>query len=128
MRSFLGGMAIAAANLSWATDAPGSFAQAKQSWQMNKGRKAYQTYAAEFAQFNNSLKLDERGGCYALSKGPVELMLVISPASNGQYAVVGRVLADVDNAKSQCFRRSYEGVSTKRPPFFPFVLQMSMGG
>ena len=41
-------------------------------------------------------------------------------------AVIERVLSDVDNAKSQCFKKSYGRVKTKVPPYLPFVIQMRM--
>ena len=104
-----------------------SFADAKKIWERTKGRKDYQTYAGEFAQFNNHFRLDEKDGCYALGKDPVELMLVIAHQGKEQYAVIEQVLTSVDNAKARCFRKSYGGVRTKIPPFFPFVLQMGMG-
>lgn len=111
----------------FAADAPQTFAAAKAVWEKSKDRPAYQTYASEFAQFNNHFRLDEKDGCYALASGPVNLMLVISKPSGSEFAVIERVLSDVDNAKSQCFKKSYGGVRTKVPPFLPFVLQMGMG-
>jgi hypothetical protein len=53
-------------------------------------------------------------------------MLVIARRQSGEFAVIERVLSDVDNAKARCFVKSYSGVSTKVPPFFPFVLQLTM--
>src|SRR5262245_26188352 len=113
--------------LALAAEKPLSFTEAKKIWQQSKDRKEYQTYASEFAQFNNHFRLDEKDGCYALASGPVELMLVITHPAGEKYAVVTEVLSDVDNPKSQCFRRSYRGVQTKVPPFLPFVMQMGMG-
>jgi hypothetical protein len=111
-----------------AGDSPFSYSDAKKIWDSTKARKEYQDYVAEFAQFNNHLHLDEKDGCYALAKGPVNLMLFITHQGPDEYAVIAQVLTDVDNAKAQCFKKSYRGVHTKTPPFFPFVLQMMMGG
>ncbi len=54
-------------------------------------------------------------------------MLVISHPDNDESAVIEQVLSDVDNAKSQCFKNTYRGIRTKIPPFFPFILQLSLG-
>jgi hypothetical protein len=105
-----------------------SYADAKAIWLRNHDNPQYQNYVAEFSQFNNQFHLDEKDGCYSLAPGPVNLMLVIVRHGNGDFALVERVLADVDNAKARCFVKSYSGISTKMPPFFPFVLQLTMGG
>lgn len=120
-------LSVACTTLAFAADAPSSYAAAQAAWQRTKDDANYQAYAAEFAQFNNHFHLDEKDGCYALARGPVNLMLVITHPANGEYAVIERVLSDVDNAKAQCFKKSYGGVKTKVPPFIPFVLQMQMG-
>jgi hypothetical protein len=110
----------------FAADTPISYSDAKAIWQQKRGTPEYQKYAAEFAQFNNHFHLDVRDGCYALGPGSVDLMLVITHPDNSQYAVIKRVLSNVDNAKARCFEKSYRGVPTKVPPFLPFVLQMNM--
>ena len=115
------------ATAAFAADSPRVYADAKAVWEKSKNKPEYQMYASEFAQFNNHFHLDEKDGCYALSPGPVNLMLIISNSTNGEFAVVERVLSDVENAKSQCFKKSYGGIRTKIPPYLPFVLQMSMG-
>jgi hypothetical protein len=119
--------ALIAASVIFADDAPPSYAAAKAIWLRSRGTKEYQGYAAEFSRFNNHLHLDERGGCYVLASGPVNLMLVISRPQNSELAVIERVLTDVDNAKARCFEKSYGGVQVKAQPFFPFVLQLGMG-
>jgi hypothetical protein len=121
------GLALVISTRVFAGDSPKSYAGAKAIWEQSKDTTAYQTYAAEFSQFNNHFHLDEKGGCYGLAPGPVDLMLVITHPDNGEFAVIEQVLSDVDNAKTRCFKRSYGGIRTKIPPFFPFVLQMTMG-
>jgi hypothetical protein len=106
---------------------PRSYTEASAVWERAKDGSAYQTYASEFAQYNNSLRLDERDGCYALSADPVDVMLIITRPQAGEYAVVEDVLARVDSPKARCFQRSHRGIPTKIPPFVPFVLQMSFG-
>jgi len=107
-------------------DPPQSYAEAKATWQRTRDNLEYQKYATEFSQFNNHFHLDERNGCYALAPGSVNLMLMISRKESGEFAVIERVFTDVDNAKARCFEKSYRGVATKAPPFFPFILQMEM--
>ena len=127
MKVILGSvLAIIAASVALANETPGSYEAAKSIWSRNRDSKDYQGYVAEFAQFNNHFHLDEKDGCYALASGPVNLMLVISRPQNSEFAVIERVLADVDNAKARCFEKSYSGVQVKAPPFLPFVLQLGM--
>ena len=111
----------------FAADAPRSYAEAKTVWVKSRDKAEYQGYAAEFAQFNNHFHLDEKDGCYGLASGPVDLMLVITHPDNDEFAVIERVMSNVDNAKSRCFEKTYRGVRTKLPPYLPFVLQMGMG-
>lgn len=120
-------LAFLAAATAFATEPPRQYADAEALWKQTRNDARYQSYAAEFSQFNNHLRLDEKDGCYALGAEPVNLMLVITRPAKGEFAVVERVLTDVDGAKARCFRKSYEGVRTKVPPFLPFVLQMGMG-
>jgi hypothetical protein len=87
----------------------------------------YQTYLSEFVQFNNHFHIDEKGGCYQLGGGKVSLMLVIAHQAGAQYAVVANAFSDVDTPKARCFKKSYDGIQTKAPPYLPFVLQMDMG-
>jgi hypothetical protein len=106
---------------------PGSYASAMAIWEKTKDEARYQAYAAEFAQFNNHFHLDEKDGCYALGQGQVNLVLVITHPPKNEFAVIEKVFSDVDNPKAQCFKKSYEGIKTKVPPFAPFALQMQMG-
>jgi hypothetical protein len=118
---------IAIASVAYGADAPQSYGDARANWDKHKDSPEYQTYASEFAQFNNHFHLDERGGCYALGSGQVGLMLVITRPADSEYAVVENVLAEVDSPKARCFIQSYRGLKTKVPPYAPFVLQMAMG-
>lgn len=96
-------------------------------WKKGRDNPGYQRYGSEFIQFNHHFHLDQKDGCYRLSPGPVNLMLVISTPEAREFAVIERVFADVDNAKARCFIKTYRGVRTKAPPFAQFVFQMSMG-
>lgn len=125
--SFSGALTIAIATAAYGADAPRSYVDARGLWEKHKDTVEYQTYASEFAQFNNHFHIDEKDGCYALGKGPVGLMLVITHPTSYQYAVIENVLSDVDSPKARCFMKSYRGLPTKVPPYVPFVLQMAMG-
>jgi len=110
----------------FADEASLTYKSAKAIWAGKMNTADYQSYVSEFTQFNNHFGLDTKNGCYALSPGPVNLMLVITHRDRAEFAVVEQVVSDVDNAKSQCFKKTYFGIRTKIPPFEPFVLQMSM--
>ena len=107
-----------------AADAVMSFGEAKKAWEASRNRTEYQTYASEFAQFNNNFHLDTKDGCYSLGGEPVELMLVIAHRRKEPFATIEQVSSSVENAKAQCFKETYMGFPVKTPPFFPFVLQM----
>ena len=127
MRSMLAVIiSLALAASAFATGEAISYSTARAIWQQKHNTAEYQRYAVEFAQFNNRFRLDERDGCYALGSGSVDLMLVITHPAGRQFAVIERVLSNVDDAKARCFEKSYRGVQTKVLPFLPFVLQMSM--
>lgn len=120
-------LALVLSSVTFAGEAPRSYADAKSIWLRTRNTEGYKNYAAEFSQYSNHFHLDEKDGCYSLASGPVNLMLIIAHPENSEFAVIEQVLSDVDNAKARCFKKSYQGVQTKIPPFFPFVLQMGMG-
>ena len=106
---------------------PTSYAEAEAAWKRTRDKPEYQSYAAEFTRFNNYFHLDEKDGCYALPSGTVSLFLVITNTDGAEFALIERALSSVNNPKSTCFKKTYEGLRTKAPPFLPFVLQLSMG-
>lgn len=126
-RTTLAALILIASTAALAAGTPQTYAEATAQWQLHMNGTDYQTYAGEFAQFNNHFHLDEKGGCYAVAPGSVTLMLVITHSDNSEFAVIEQALSDVDNAKAECFKRSYRGLQTKIPPYLPFVLQMHMG-
>lgn len=65
--------------------------------------------------YNNNLKLDEKGNCHGLSKYPVIVVLLL----DAQGKVTGST-ADVQNAKADCFRQSYASAQFPPPPFAPY--------
>jgi hypothetical protein len=109
-----------------AEDSPTSYKEAEAIWQKTRDVLKYQEYVAEFAALNNAFRIDERDGCYSLAPGPVNLMLLVSPADAKGVATIERVFYDTDNAKARCFERSYRGLPAKAPPFLPLVLQLRM--
>jgi hypothetical protein len=125
MRIQLSILALSVATIAAAGPVVSTYSEARAYWEKNHG-KAYQAYVEEFAQFNNHYHLDERDGCYALPGGPVQLMLVITHQDKERYALVEEVLSDSDSPKAQCFKKTYRGISTKVPPFLPFVVQLGM--
>lgn len=72
-----------------------TYESARMVWEQNRGKKEYQAYAMEFSQFNNHFHLDEKDGCYALGKDPVELMLIITYRAGQRFARIDKVLTDV---------------------------------
>ncbi len=121
---FIGGLW---ALVAFAAGGPSSYAEAEAAWKSSRDKPLHQAYAEEFIQFNNFHRLDEKDGCYALSPGPVNLYLVITHTRGEQFARVERVVSSVNNQKASCFKRTYEGLRTKAPPFAPFVMQLGMG-
>jgi hypothetical protein len=126
LRSLLA-LVILLTTSAFADDSPQRYADAHSLWEKTRDRAEYQQYLDEFVQYNNDLHLDEKDSCYRLAPGSVNLMLVILHRDGEEFAVVQSAFSDVDNAKARCFKKTYEGLRTKVPPFLPFALQMAMG-
>ena len=120
-------LTLAVCSSTTAADMPQSYKDAEAIWLRSRDSIEYQNYAAEFAQFSNALRLDERNGCYSLAPvGTLNLMLLITLTDGAEFATIERVFYDADNSKARCFERSYAGIAAKAPPFMPFVLQLRM--
>lgn len=104
----------------------GTYAEARKIWEQSKNMDEYQAYTSEFVQFNNHFQIDMKSRCYAAGSGSVHLFLVITRRDGDSYALIDRVLSDVDTTKAICFRKAYTGVRVKAPPSAPFVLQMDI--
>jgi len=65
--------------------------------------------------YNNNLKLDEKGNCHERSKYPVVIVLTLDASGK----VVGST-TDVMNAKAECFRQAYAAAQLPPPPFAPY--------
>ena len=117
---------LIACGIASADDPPQSYKDAEQVWQKSRAKPEYQAYATDFAALSNAFHIDERGGCYSLGAGPVNLMLLVSQADAKGVSTIERVFYDTNNAKARCFSNSYLGLPAKQPPFLPFVLQLRM--
>lgn len=78
-------------------------------------------YAAEWAEFNNSHKLDERDGCYFKATGSLVQVLEIDKSGK----IVG-YYTDVDNERSRCWKKSYLGTVFPPPPVSPYWHKLTM--
>ncbi len=65
--------------------------------------------------YNNNLKLDEKGNCHSLSIHPVIVVLQLDAQGK-----VTNTTADVKNAKADCFRQLYASAQFPPPPFAPY--------
>ncbi|MFA9218356.1 MAG: hypothetical protein ACEQSK_14810 [Sphingomonadaceae bacterium] len=65
--------------------------------------------------YNNNLKLDEKGNCHALSRHPVIIILLLDAQGK-----VTSTTADVQNTKADCFRQAYASAQFPPPPFAPY--------
>ena len=83
--------------------------------------KETDAYADAWAAFNNSHHLDERDGCYFKATGPLVQILQI----NAEGTVVG-YYSDKINGRSECWRKTYMGVTFPKPPFAPFYHRLEM--
>lgn len=88
----------------------------------SQAKEGYSEYVGEFVQFNNSYRIDERGGCYRVDGGSVTILIIITNDS-----LVRSVLTDEVSEKAKCWLDTYEGIKVKSPPFSPFVIKMTMG-
>ena len=111
---------------SFAQNVPDSYEQAKTIWEKTKDSSEFSAYMEDFLQYNNYYRLDEINNCYKLSKGPVDLILVITHKSVQKYAQIQYTFTDVNNTKAQCFKQTYTGLNIKVPPYSPFVIKLKM--
>lgn len=115
-------LALFAANLFIPTSFAGqSIADLEQLWEQSKDKPGYSQYLSEFTQYNNHHKLDSKDNCYNKAGGRVNMYLIIN-----SKAKIESVITDVDNAKAQCFKKTYTGLLVKTPPFSPFIIPMTM--
>lgn len=95
-----------------------SFAQAEKMVQQSKQKPGYAEYLTEFSRHNNRHKLDSKNGCYLLNGNEIKLILVLNDKA------VESALADVDNEKARCFKRTYMGAEMIKPPHTPFAMEL----
>lgn len=97
-----------------------SFDEAQDLVAQSKLKPGYEQYLSTFAQRSNSIKLDERGGCYALNGGTLKLIIVLN-----DKGLIESAISDVNSEKAQCFKRMYTGVDLKTPPpYSPLAIEV----
>ncbi|MBW7469479.1 hypothetical protein [Marinobacter sp. F4218] len=79
-------------------------------------------YSEERMQYENSIRLDERGGCYGIRGDGITQILRIN-----EEGVVDQVVSSSKGPKSECFRELYLGTKFKKPPKAPIYRKMMMG-
>jgi hypothetical protein len=99
-----------------------SFEQATRAFEAQPKSVAVSSYGEVLAKSNNLQELDSIHNCYSKVIGKLRQVLVLDANGN-----VVSYVADSDNPKSRCFRRSYLGARFPPPPFSPFFVRMEMG-
>lgn len=71
-------------------------------------------YLGRRLAFENSIGLDSKGNCYAI---PAKTVILVSRIN--QAGVIDLVIADAENARSECFRNTYLNTQFDSPPVSP---------
>lgn len=104
---------------------PYSFVNVKrlavQQWKEHKDDEKYANFTNEWLMFNNTNSIDSKGKCYLLSDKKEEIILVQNQLGTIQY-----LIAENENEKTQCFRKTFVGQKYPHPPFAPFFHQLTM--
>lgn len=95
----------------------------KEQWQEHRETEEYARYDAEWLRFNNANRIDEQGGCYALSRASVDLILV-----HNETGEVESVVPKQTSKKAECFVNVFRGRKYPAPPYAPFYQYLQMGG
>ena len=98
-----------------------SFAEAERAFSLQPKSAEVKAYSHAWEEFSNTNHLDEKDGCYVKATGSLVQILKI----DAEGKVVG-YFADQDNGRSQCWRRTYMGVTFPKPPFAPFYHRLEM--
>jgi hypothetical protein len=96
-----------------------SYEEAEKLVKQSSQQPGYKEYLNEFSEYSNRILLGARGGCYLLAADQVQLIIVIT-----EKAVIDSAATDVDTEKARCYKRIYIGVEVKKPPHFPFAIQI----
>jgi len=80
------------------------------------------SYLNERMEYENSIPLDERDGCYALPGGGITQIIRIN-----QDGIIDLVVSNLKNERSECFRKTYLGSKFKAPPKAPIFIKQRMG-
>lgn len=111
---------IIAPSLSVALDFDEVNALIKKQWREDSPEVS--EYLKERMEYENSIRQDERGGCYGIPGDGITQILRIN--ADG---IVDLVVSSSSNAKSECFRQIYLGTKYKKPPSAPIYRKMMMG-
>jgi hypothetical protein len=104
-----------------ASDTADAYSGAVRLFAAQPRTEATDTYANDWAAFNNAHHLDEKDGCYFKADGSLVQILQIDASGK----IVG-YFSDKDNGRSQCWRLTYLGVTFPKPPFAPFYHRLEM--
>ena len=100
---------------------PQTFAGAQTLFDLQPSTEATKTYYTAWFAFSNANHLDDRDDCYSKAEG--SLVQILEMDASGK---VTGYFADHDNGRSQCWRRTYLGVTFPKPPFSPFYIRLEM--
>jgi hypothetical protein len=114
-------MAMLLVSSGFALAADKAFTEAEAMWQKNMENPGFDQYIQEFAEYQNSLHVDTKDGCYGLLKESVILFLTVTDEGK-----VTAVVANKQNQKAACFIKSYLNLPAKKPPFSPLVMRYEM--
>ncbi|MES2674111.1 MAG: hypothetical protein V4660_07720 [Pseudomonadota bacterium] len=69
----------------------------------------------------NSISLYESNKCYLLPGGGVTLVMMIN-----KQGTIDLVLAEKENSKTECYRKTYLGTKYEKPEVFPLYVKAQM--
>ena len=78
-------------------------------------------YIDKRIEYENSISLYESNKCYLLPGGGVTLVMRIN-----KQGVIDLVLAEKENSKTECYRKTYLGTKYGKPEIFPIYVKAQM--
>ena len=94
---------------------------AENQWVQHHESDEFVRFQAQWLEFNNANHIDEQGNCYALARGPQDLILTQNAAG-----VIEQVTPRTSNRATDCFAEAFLGKEYPAPPFAPFYHFMRM--
>ena len=100
------------------------FETANIAWNKQKTENdpARMKYLIERMEYGNSISLDEKNNCYSKPGGGITQIVIIN-----KDGVIEKIVSNIENEKSECFKGVYMGTKFKAPPFAPIYDKMLMG-